>query len=227
MKRYPLLLIFFIIYFLNTSAFAQSNAGVLNFDAKGSAPINQDITQAREKAIQDGLQKAVMAAVESIAGISVKDEKFQSITETIAEQYEAYVNNYKITGEKQEPESFTVNINVAVAMVSLKNDLNNMGVNQSTRSKGNKSIITLNIKGLNKYEDFSYLKQFLQSHNLMVKNIYPGIFEWKQVRFEVEILVPVQTMINELARTGRYALETKRIENRQIEMTCLQIEREK
>ena len=143
MKRCLPALVFVFIFSLCTSSFAQDSAGVLNFEAKSHAAINQrDIAAAVDKAIEE---------------------------------------------------------------------------------KANITVF-LEVKGLKKYSDFLYLKNFLKKQAKMVKNIRSQSFKWQQASLELEISGTTQALAVELGKTGRYLLNTEQIEKNQIVLNLLQKE---
>ncbi len=143
MRRCRPALVCVFIFSLCISSFAQGSAGVLNFEAKGHAAINQsDIAAARDKAIEE----------------------------------EANIT------------------------------------------------VFLEAKGLKKYSDFLYLKNFLKKQAKMVKNIHSRSFKWRRACLELEISGTAQALAVELDKTGRYLLNTEQIEKNQIVLNLLQEE---
>jgi hypothetical protein len=108
--------------------------------------------------------------------------------------------------------------------LDLKNDLAKMGYRQIAGQEKNNIIISLEIKGLKSYSDFLYLKEFLKRQSKIVKNICSRSFEWRQARLELEISGTAQSLVLELAKTGRYLLNTGRINKNQIVVCLLQEE---
>jgi hypothetical protein len=219
MRRYLPVLVLAFIFLYFVPVFAQGNAGILNLEVEGNAAINQnDIAGARDSAIQDALQRAILEAASNLLSLPVKDEKFLPVKNEIIERQDRYVNNYKITAESTRTETYGVTVSVAVELLDLKNDLAKMGFLQISEQDKTNIIISLNVKGLKKYSDFSYLKEFLKKR---VKNIYPRSFEWQQVHLELEILGTAQALADELAKTGQYLLDTEQINKNQIALSLL------
>ena len=223
MRRYLPALVLAFIFIYCVPVFAQDNADVLNLEAEGNAAINQnDVASARDGAIQDALQRAILEAASDLLSLPVKDEEFLPVKNEIIEQQDRYVNNYKITAESNRTETYWVTVNVAVGLLDLKSDLAKMGFLRISKQDKTNIIISLNVKGLKKYSDFSYLKEFLKKRIKMVKNIYPRSFEWQQAHLELEILGTAQALAEELAQTGQYLLETEQINKNQITLSILQ-----
>ena len=223
MRRFLFISFFVLTLFLSVCVYAQDDSAILSLDVEGSADISQnDVARAREEAIQDAMEKAILEATAKLMSIPVNDDKFQPAKSIIIDEPDKYVNNYKIVAEMKKPASYEVNVHVVVDLVSLKNDLNKIGFLQVVQTEKTSPIVLLDVKGLKKYSDFLRLKEFLKSRTKIVKNIYPCRFEWQQAHFEIEIIGDAQSLADELTQTGRYAFESGKIGKNQIEMTCLQ-----
>jgi len=215
--------VFIFIFFCCASAFAQSNAGVFNFEAEGNAAINQnDIAAARDGAVQSALQRAILEAISVLLPLSVKDEKFLPVKNEIIEKQDKYINNYKITTENKQTETYFVTVNVAVELSSLKNDLAKRGFLSISDEEKNDIVVLLNVNGIKGYSDFLYLKEFLKKRTKIVKSIYPRSFKWQQAHLEIRISGSVRDLADELAGTGRYLLEDEQVNNGQITISLLQ-----
>lgn len=220
-------LVLAFVFLCGVSVFAQSNANVLNLEVEGNAAINQnDVAGARDGAIQDALQKAILEAVSSLLPLSGENEKYLPVKKEIIEQQDRYINNYKITAESKQTETYFVTVGVAVALSDLKNELAKMGFLQISGEDKTNIIVFLDVKGLKKYSDLSYLKTFLKKRAKIVKNIIPRSFKWQQAHLELEISGTAQDLADELAKAGRYVLDTEQINKNQIVLSLLQREGE-
>jgi hypothetical protein len=223
MRKYVPALISVFILLCCVPAFAQGSSRVFKLEVEGNAAINQsDIAGAREGAIQDALQKAVMEAAAVVLSLSVKDERILPVKSKIIEQADRYISNYKIINENKQADTYSVTVNVAVALLDLKSDLAGIISLPESRQEKKNIIVFLDVKGLKQYSDFLSLKEFLKRRSKVVKNIQPRSFEWQQAHLEVEISGTVQALAEELAKAGRYVLGTRQINNNQIEITLLQ-----
>jgi len=223
MRKFLFISYFILTLFFSVCVYAQEDSAVFSFDVKGSADISQnDSARAREEAIQDAIENAILKATAKLMSIPVSDDRFQPVKSIIIDEPDKYVNNYKIVAEMKRPASYEVNVHVVVNLVNLKNDLDKMGFLQLVQTGKTSPIVLLDVKGLKKYSDFLRLKEFLQSRTKIVKNIYPRRFEWQQAHFEIEIIGDAQSLAGELTQTGRYVLDFGKTGKNKIEMTCLQ-----
>jgi hypothetical protein len=222
MQRYSFVSILFLLLFV-ASVSAQEHSVSVNFAAEGSAVINSnDIAGAREEAIRDALLEAVSHAAAQILLLAVNDKRLETLKDALNDQLDKYINNYKITAEKHQSDTYFVNTSVNVALALLNNDLQKMGIVRTATGDKNNVIVSLSINGLKKYSDFSNLREFLKNRTRIVKNIHPRSFEWQQAYLELEISGSAQALAEELARTGKYILDTKQIDKNQIAITFMQ-----
>ncbi len=220
-------MVFIFVFFSSVRAFAQNDAGVLRLEVKGNAAINQsDIAGARDRAIRDGLQKAIQEAASALISIPVNDKKFLPVKKALVGEQYKFINNYKITAESQKDGNYFALMNVAVGLLDLKNHLAKLNFQQISGEEKNNIIIFLEVKGLKKYSDFIFLNEFLKKRTSMVKNIRSRSFQWQQVRLELEISDTAQALAVELAQTGRYLLNTELIKKDQIAVSLLHKEEE-
>jgi hypothetical protein len=82
-------------------------------------------------------------------------------------------------------------------------------------------IILLDVRGVRRYSDFLYLKEFLKSQTAIMKNINQRSFAWQQIHLELEISGTAQAFADALARSGRYLLDTREINKNKIQVTFL------
>ena len=223
MKKYLLLPIIVFINFYPIYVHAQNEKGLLSLNIQGAAQIKRNnVAVAREEAIQEALEKAILEAASKILSIPVKDENFQLVKSILLNEPDKYVYYYKITEENKQPQTFIVNVNVVVDFLGLKNDLNKMGFLNAPQMEKNNVKVFLNVNGLKNYSEYVRIKEFLQSRAKLVKNIYPSRFEWQQAHFEIEIYGNVQSLANDLEENGGCILEIKQTEPDKIEMICWQ-----
>lgn len=223
MKKYLFLSILVFITFYPIYVNAQNEKSLLSLNVQGTAQIKRnDVAVAREEAIQNALEKAILEAASKLLSIPAKDENFQLIKSVLLNEPDKYVYYYKITEENRQPQTFMVNVNVVVAFLVLKNELNKMGFLNAPQMEKNNVKVFLNVNGLKRYSEYVRIKEFLQSRTNLVKNIYPSHFEWQHANFEIEIYGNVQSLVNDLEENGGCILEIKQTGHDKIEMICYQ-----
>ena len=100
MRKCLFISFFVLTLFLSVCVYAQDYSAILSLDVEGSADISQnDVARAREEAIQDAIEKAILEATAKLMSIPVNDDRFQPVKSIIIDEPDKYVNNYKIVAE--------------------------------------------------------------------------------------------------------------------------------
>ncbi len=140
------------------------------------------MARAREEAVKNALEKAIMQAAAKILLDKFEDEKFQAVKSIMIGKADRYIKNYRMISENRQHDEYTANVNVVVALAPVRDDLLQMGVLQDQGEKEGVSV-SLSLKGMKKYSDFAHLKTFLQNRPKIVKSVYPCRLEWQQAAF--------------------------------------------
>lgn len=180
----------------------------LNLQVDGKAAVvKNDVARAREEAVKNALEKAILQTAAQLLADRYEDEKFQAMKSILIGKADQYIKNYRITSEKSEQDEYGASVSVLVAQSSVRNDLIQMGLLKPSETAAPTSVSVV-LKGVKKYADFTRLRNFLQSRTQIVKSVYPCSLEWQQARCELIVTGDVQTLSSDLARSGRYIVET-------------------
>ncbi|HUU00019.1 MAG TPA: flagellar assembly protein T N-terminal domain-containing protein [Myxococcota bacterium] len=96
-------------------------------EVTGQAAIfDGDKAQARDKAIDDALRKAVESAVGTMISSETITENYQLLSDRIYSQAEGYVKKYKITDERAEDNVYIVKISAQVATGAISTDIDSL-----------------------------------------------------------------------------------------------------
>src|SRR6185503_1177615 len=82
-----------------------------------------DVAQARDKAIEDAMRKAVEQAMGAMVSSETVTKNFELISDKILSKSRGYVRTYKIVSENKDAGVYTVNIEAQVSAGNLQNDL--------------------------------------------------------------------------------------------------------
>jgi hypothetical protein len=207
MAKYLSLLFFIFICISYDSSCAGQVSTDLTLHVEGSAQIiKNDVARAREEAVKNALEKAIMQASAKILLHKYEEEKFQAVKSVMISKVDRYIKNYRITAENRQQDEYIASLSVVVALATVKDDLFQMGILQDQQGKESTSV-SLSLKGITKYSDFSHLKTFLQNRPKIVRSIYPCRLEWQQAHCDIIIAGDVQNLAAEFEKTGRYSLE--------------------
>jgi len=190
------------------SAYADQPATDLTLQVEGRAPVIQnDVVSAREEAVKNASEKAIMQAAAKILLDKYEDENFQALKSILLGRTDRYIKNTRIISEKRLHNDFIAHVQVVVALAHVSNDLLQMGMLPDQRIKEG-VVVSFTLKGMKKYSDFNRMKTFLQKHPKIVKSTYPCHLEWQQAHCDLVLVGEVQSLVAELEKTGRYSMES-------------------
>lgn len=179
-----------------------------NLQIEGRAVISKnDMAGARQAAVKNAQEKAILEVAAKLLSNRAADEKFQALKSVLIGKTERYVKNYRIMSETSHQNEYVASVNVVVVQAAVRDDLIRMGILHD-QERLNDEKVHLSLKGVKKYADFSQLKIFLQSRAKIVKSMYPCSLESRNVQCELVITGGVPNLAAELKRTGRYDVET-------------------
>ncbi len=111
-------------------------------EATGQAAIfDDDKAQARDKALDDALRKAVESAVGTMISSETITENYQLLTDRIYSKAEGYVKKYKILDEGAEDNVYILKVRAKVLLGEVSNDLESLG--NLMRRKGMPKMIIM------------------------------------------------------------------------------------
>lgn len=190
------------------SAYASQVSTDLTLQVEGRAPIiKNDEARAREEAVKNALEKAILQATAKILLDKYEDEKFQAVKSIVVSKVDRYVKNYRMISETRLNDEYTANVHAVIALAPVRDDLQQMGILQDQSGKERVSV-SLSLAGMKKYSDFDRIRIFLQSRSRTIKSIYPCRLEWQHVSFNLVVDGEVQNLITEFEKTGRYTIDS-------------------
>ena len=222
MKKCLYLPVIIIVIFFAFTVRAQKEVSTnITLSVEGSAKINnENVAKAREEAIQNALEKAILETGSSLSELSVNDENFQLIKRIIVQDPDKYIAYYTITQESRQEQEFNVKANVIISSAALKNDLHKMGFLHNNLKNTDKVMVFLAVKGIKSYAAYSKIKIILQSRVDLVKKIYPVTFTWQEAEFEIEMAGDIQSLGAELEQKAGCVLEILSQQPNRVDMVC-------
>jgi hypothetical protein len=225
MRKNRLLLLLLLICIFHHPAYAGQATTDLTLQVDGHSPvIKNDVARAREEAVKNALEKAIMQAAVKILLDNYEDEKFQAVKSIMVGNVDRYIKNYRIISENRQHDDYAANVHVVVALAPVRDDLLQMGVLQDQGEKKGFSA-SLSLKGMKKYSDFNRLKTFLQNHPKIVKSVYPCSLEWQQAHCDLVLVGEGRNLVAELEKSGRYSTEVIK-KNQNIDEINLHVKEE-
>lgn len=213
-----LFMIAFLICVSGYAAYAEQLSRDLVLQVEGHAPVvKNDEARARDEAVKNALEKAILQASAKILLDKYEDEKFQAMKSIMIGKVDRYIKNYRIVSEIRQHDEYTTNVHAVVALLPVQEDLMQMGILQDHREKELISV-SLFLTGMKKYSDFDRIRTFLQSRSRTVKNIYPCRLEWQRVSFNLRLDGDVQYLIAEFEKTGKYTIDSVNKNQNEVEI---------
>lgn len=207
--RKKLLMIFLLFLCLfHHWAYAEQSTTDVTLQVEGRAPVvKDDEARARNEAVKNALEKALMQASANILSNKIEDEKLQAMKSIMVGKVDRYIKNYRIISENRQQDEYAANVHVVVASAPLTDDLVKMGVLQDHRGKEG-AAVSLSIKGMTRYSDFVHLKTFLQNRSKIIKSVYPCCLEWQRAKCDLVLAGEVKNLVAELEQSGKYTLDS-------------------
>lgn len=124
-----LFFVFAVFAVLLSYNFAYSDDEVKTVDATGYAPISGgNDAIARDTAIDDARRKAVEQSVGSMVSSETLVENYQTLQDSVYTKTQGYIKSYSVKNESHTNELYQVTITAVVAVGTIKNDLDAIGL---------------------------------------------------------------------------------------------------
>lgn len=192
---------------------------VVFLDAEGTALIkSENFASARDDAINDALQTAVLQATGRLLAPKVVDEKYNTLKEKIFIKADEYIQNYRIINEKALTGVYSVNVRAAVTLEGIKNDLLKLGFLQAMQKKPQALPVNLTVRGITSYHDYVKLREFIQKSIHGVSGVHQRSLEWGTAVMEVEIQGGAKALIAELAKIKQFPVQSRLSGNNAVEV---------
>jgi len=210
MKNHLTIGLFLLTGLLCNVAYADQALTDVNLLVEGKALISKsDMARAREAAVKNAQEKAVLQIAEKILADKYSDEKFQAVKSILIGKADQYVKNYRIASEGNNLDEYIVGVNMVVSQGAVREELIQMGV-LAGAEKPKRQAVSVHLQGIKKYSDFIQMKSFLQNQSKVVKSVYPCALEFQKAMCELVIVGDVKSLMAELEKEGRYSVEENR-----------------
>jgi hypothetical protein len=156
------------------------------FETEGiAAVIGSDLARAREGAIQDALQKAVIKATGQWLTPQDAERKYVLLRERIYERADEYTQDFRILFELSDPDIYSVTVRATVFSEKMRNDLQNLGLITPPVNPPSVNTIFLMIRGIRTFGDYVRLRGTLKERIPGVRESVPREASWRSARFDV------------------------------------------
>jgi hypothetical protein len=174
-------------FLLAVPAWSAEDVETLVVEVEGIGIIEkQNLSQAREKAIEDALAQALKAAMSSVLLPGLPPSKFQEAWRRISGKQVDYIRQYGITGESSDHKVYRVKLNAALFVDAIAESLRSLGYETIPKDHADKRI-TLTVSDVRSYEEYTKLHEFLKRGIPCIREVRPARFSWKEVSFQLTL----------------------------------------
>jgi len=210
------------IFLLTPEGLSQDNGNIWTVETEGTGLItNNDLASARNNAINDALRNAVEQAVATLIPLQTLDKRSQAIRDGIYAKSDQYIHDYKISSERQVQKVYAVNVRSAVFIDSIRDDLQTLGLLKVEKNIVPATEVAVTVKGLTSCADYIKAKELLRTKVKGVRHVYQHQIAWGAARLSLDFQGPVQSLSDELIRTGHFSLISGLIGQNDFEVTFL------
>jgi hypothetical protein len=224
MKRYfPIIVVLLAsIIIAPTMGSAQDSKDIQIIDADGTGLIvNDDFASGRNIAIRNALQKAVERAVLTLMPSKEMVKKSQVIREHIYAKSDKYVHDYKIITEKQVQAVYSVHIRARLFVAGIRDDLQACEIIKTEKAKNPALEISVAVRGIKSCADYMKVLELMKTKVTGVGNLCQRRLEWSMALLALHVQGTIQTVSEELIKTGHFSLNKGRAEQNYIEATYI------
>lgn len=186
-------------------------------EAEGSAPvIGLDLARARNQAVRDALQQAVVQVANRFLAPQDAERKSPLLKEQIYSQAEGFIQDYRLVFETAVMDVYTVAIRATVFAGGIRNELQRLGLIRSNQPELVSARISLTIRGIRSYSDYARCHGILKERIPGIKAVVPREASWGLARFDIAADGAVPTVAERLRE--RLTGEIQRLDDRSLEI---------
>jgi hypothetical protein len=168
-------------------------------ETEGSAPvIGLGLARARNEAVRDALQKAVVQVANRFLVPQDTERKSQLLKEKIYSQAEGFIQDYRLVSETTAMDVYTVAIRVTVFADGIRNELQGLGLIRPNQLKLASARISLTIRGIRAYGDYARCCGILKDRIPGIKAVVLREASWGLARFDIAADGTVPTVAERL-----------------------------
>ena len=186
-SSFVLLILALPICFLSAGACAETMAAQ-TVEVEGSAQvIGLDLARARNEAIRNALQKAVVEVASRFLDPQDAEQKSKLLKTQIYSQAEGFIQDYRLLFETSVMDVYTVAIRVTVFAGGISSELQKLGLTRSTQYNPATAAISLTLRGIRSYSDYARCYGILKEKIPGVRAAVPREASWGVARFDVAV----------------------------------------
>jgi hypothetical protein len=156
------------------------------FETEGiAAVIGSDLARARDGAIRDALQKAVIGVMGQWLTPQDGERKYEILRERIYDRAEEFTQDFRILFERSDQEIYSVTVRTTVFAEMIRKDLQELGIVNRPVQNPSVTRILLTIRGIRTYGDYVRLRGMLKERIPGIREVVPREASWGLARFDI------------------------------------------
>jgi len=188
MRDLVVLLLLAATIFLPAAGACAEMKSTQTVEVEGGAPlIGLDLARARNEAIRNALQKAVVEVANRLLDPQEAEQKSKLLKEQIYAQAEGFIQDYRLLFETSVMDVYTVAIRVTVFAGGISGELQRLGLIRSTQYNPVSAAISLTLRGIRSYGDYVRCHGILKERIPGVRAAVPREASWGVARFDVAV----------------------------------------
>jgi hypothetical protein len=186
-------------------------------EVEGSAQvIGLDLARARNEAVRDALQKAVVEVANSFLDPQDAERKSKLLKEQIYSQAEGFIQDYRLLFETSVVDVYTVAMRVTVFAGGISSELQRLGLIRSTQNNLVSAAMSLTLRGIRSYGDYTRCYGILKERIPGIRGAVPREASWGLARFDVAVEGRIPAKVERLRE--RLTGDIQRQDDRNLEI---------
>jgi len=162
-------------------------ADTLVVDVEGTGVIErQNLSRAREKAIENALSQALKSAVASMLAPGLRQERIEEAWRAVSANRGNCIQRYAITGETSDGVTYRIGANVTLLTGILSEKLRSLGYETVQPEVADREVI-LTVNDVRSHEEYAQLRAFLKGGVPCISQVRPVRFSWREVSFQLTL----------------------------------------
>jgi len=146
----------------------------------------QNLSQAREKAIENALLQALKSAMTAVLVPGLHPAKIEEAWRAVSSKRGNYIQQYVITSETSDGIAYRVGVNVTLLTGTLTEKLHSLGYETVQPERVDREV-TLTVSDVRSHEEYTHLRAFLKGGVPCIRQVRPVRFSWKEVSFRLTL----------------------------------------
>lgn len=174
-------------FLLAAIAWSVDDLDTLVLDVEGVGAIeHQNLSLAREKAVEDAMTQALKAAMNSVLSPGLPPQKYQEAWRRISEQRTDFIQKYGISTESFDQAAYRVKVQATFSIGAMAVRLRALGYETLRHGHADKEI-ALTVSDVRSYEEYKKLQEYMKRGIPCIREVVPVRFSWKEVTFRLTV----------------------------------------